>query len=592
MIDNMILSHSGWRGIFTASGDEEDRSGEIGAAHRMITAGAACVFAEYLQSRQGLSPLVLVGCDTRPTGKTIAGVLIPALLACGCRVCYAGITASPEIMTWARSTGNHAGFIYITASHNPIGHNGFKFGLTDGGVIDADQSAELICRFRTLMEEPGISSRLEKLITGADPDALQEILTAEPHTKARAWDAYYTFSNVVAWGYASAGAAASEAASAAENFNHNLGVCCDFNGSARCVSIDREFFTNAGIQFEAINAEPGKIVHRIIPEGASLEPCRQYLEELHCRNPAFILGYVPDCDGDRGNLVMWDEALGKARTLEAQEVFALVCMAELAFAPGEKPAVVVNDPTSLRIDRIAAAFGAPVFRAEVGEANVVGLARRLREDGYTVRILGEGSNGGNITHPSAVRDPLHTVLAIARLLSFRSEHGKPGLFEKWCTASGQRQLYHPGFTLADIIASLPPFHTTGTDDPQGILKIASTDQNALKRRYQLIFLEEWEKYKDPLMARYGIHGWAAAVYNGMVEQKGIADFGQAGTGGLKICFHDEGGTDIASIWMRRSATEPVFRIIADAQGTDKQAVEYLQSWQRRMIIKADTLPGV
>ena len=75
------------------------------------------------------------------------------------------------------------------------------------------------------------------------------------------------------------------------------------------------------------------------------------------------------------------------------------------FKPEARPAVVVNGPTSMRIERIAEAYGAGVFRAEVGEANVVNLAAARRSGGYEVRILGEGSNGGNITHPATVRDP-------------------------------------------------------------------------------------------------------------------------------------------------------------------------------------------
>ena len=128
---------------------------------------------------------------------------------------------------------------------------------------------------------------------------------------------------------------------------------------------------------------------------------------------------MPDCDGDRGNIVYWDEKQKKAVILKAQEVFSLSVLAELTYSiwqHGEekdfKPAVVVNCPTSMRINEIASALGAEVFRAEVGEANVVNLAREIRSQGYTVRILGEGSNGGTITYPAAVRDPLNTIFAL------------------------------------------------------------------------------------------------------------------------------------------------------------------------------------
>ncbi|MDR3122754.1 MAG: phosphatidylglycerol lysyltransferase, partial [Treponema sp.] len=307
-----------------------------------------------------------------------------------------------------------------------------------------------------------------------------------------------------------------------------------------------------------------------------------------------ILGYVPDCDGDRGNLVMWDGA--EARTLEAQEVFALACVSELAHLvlTGElrydhrgraldKAAVAVNDPTSLRVDRIARAFDVPVFRAEVGEANVVGLARKLREQGYRVRILGEGSAGGNITHPSAVRDPVNTLLSLIKLLAIRRE----GFFELWLRRSGRTEAWRPDFALADVIASLPAFVTTGTYSPEALLQVRSTDHSLLKGRYQRVFLREWEERKGFLRSRYGIAGWEAAAYNGMEERRGIADFASAGRGGLKISFLNDAGQATACVWMRGSATEPVFRVMADVEGTDRQEERYLIDWQRSMVSEAD-----
>ena len=101
-LSSMILSHSGWRGVFAVSGDEEDATGEISEEHRIIAAAAAVVFAEYLRN-QGAKPLILIGTDTRPTGKAIAESMISALSDYGCQIRYAGITAAPEIMAWARN---------------------------------------------------------------------------------------------------------------------------------------------------------------------------------------------------------------------------------------------------------------------------------------------------------------------------------------------------------------------------------------------------------------------------------------------------------------------------------------------------------
>ncbi|MDR1586313.1 MAG: phosphatidylglycerol lysyltransferase [Treponema sp.] len=632
-LEGMILSASGWRGVFAGDGGEESRSALISPAHRTIAAAAALVFLDFLKDScpaAGGRPVIILGADTRPTGRAIAQAMIPALLSSGCDVRYAGVTAAPEIMAYARYLGEGGekdaaypspmkagrpplGFIFISASHNPIGHNGIKFGFSDGGVLPPEKNPPLVDAFRAFLADPGRVKKIALMIGDADSESLRLVNEAQGGIKKEARRAYLDFSTEVAFGTAG-GAAVGAGGSAADGerrpdiaadiraglARQALGIVCDFNGSARTLSIDREFFSSLGIRFEAFNDRPGEIAHRIVPEGESLEPCRLFLEELHGKDDAFVMGYVPDCDGDRGNLVIWDEGEKRARVLEAQEVFALACVAEFAqlVRTGElsydnrgnalsRAAIAVNDPTSLRIDRIAKAFDVSVFRAEVGEANIVGLARRLRKEGYTVRILGEGSAGGNITHPSAVRDPLHTVLALLKLLSIRSDGERPGLFELWCDLSDQAEIYRPNFTLADIIASLPPFVTTGAYAPEALLRIKTADQSLLKDRYQKIFFREWEERKELLKSRYGICGWEAAAYRGMEEKRNISRFGEAGRGGLKICFINASGIAVASIWMRGSATEPVFRIMADAEGSDKRFERYLIEWQRRMTAEAD-----
>jgi phosphoglucomutase len=176
-------------------------------------------------------------------------------------------------------------------------------------------------------------------------------------------------------------------------------------------------------------------------------------------------------------------------------------------------------------------------------------------------------------------------MAILKLLAVRSGE-KPGLFEIWCDLSGQAETYRPNFTLGDIIASLPAFVTTGTSNPEARLNIQTKDHGALKDRYQKIFMDEWEQRKDTLKAKYGISGWEAAAYNGTEERRGITRFGDAGQGGLKVYFTGSEGS-IASIWMRGSATEPIFRIMADTEGQDKRFERDLLEWQRRMITEAD-----
>jgi phosphoglucomutase len=595
-LDKMILTASGWRSIFSADGDGESFCKDIMPAHKIIAAVAAKVFSDFLSGNDGA---IIVGRDTRPTGEAIADAVIRSLLAAGRESKYVGVVAAPEIMAFARKTKT-AGFVYISASHNPIGHNGIKFGLSDGGVLKADKNALLVSDLKMFLASEKLTEGIPALIESVSAEELARVYAAQDGNKKAALSAYREFTEEVIAG--------SEEPSEREKIfsvireaikKRPLGIVADFNGSARTVSIDRDFFSALGCSFYSVNDKPGEIAHNIIPEGESLVPCRDFLDAMRKQDSSLMLGYMPDCDGDRGNLVFWDESLGEARILKAQEVFALACVAELSFMvwKGEikydssgkaltKVALAVNDPTSLRIDRIAKAFGASVFRAEVGEANVVELARKLRDKGYLVRILGEGSSGGTIIHPSTVRDPIDTLGAIIKLLSIKSGK-KRGLFEIWCALSNQKELYREDFTLADIISSLPAFVTTESVSNDAILNVKALDHGFLKGKYQKIFLRGWEEKKSFFMETYGISSWDVIAYNGTEEKRGISSFADAGRGGLKIEFSNLAGETVAFIWMRGSGTEPVFRVMADAVGPDNSLERTLIEWQRQMTLKAD-----
>ena len=600
-LDKMILTASGWRSVFSADGNGESPCKGISPENKIIAAVAAKVFSDFLGDTNGV---ILVGRDTRPTGEAITDAVIRSLLAIGQKTKCAGIVAAPEVMAFTRKTGS-AGFVYISASHNPIGHNGIKFGLSDGGVLRADKNALMVSAFKAFIAKDEATEGFLSLLENVPAEELAKVYSAQNENKKAAMAAYKEFTEKVIIG--------SDEPSEREKIfsvlreaikKRPLGIAADFNGSARTVSIDKDFFPALGCNFYSMNDKPGGIAHNIVPEGESLVPCCDFLETIHSKDPSVILGYMPDCDGDRGNLVIWDESLQNARILKAQEVFALACVAELSYlvwmgklkydGNGKaltKTALVVNDPTSLRINRIAKVFDACVFRAEVGEANVVELAGKLREQGYLVRILGEGSSGGTIIHPSTVRDPIDTLGAIIKLFLIRSGE-KRGLFEIWCDLlsqklSNQKAFYRQNFSMADIIFSLPAFVTTETISGDAIINVKSQDHGLLKGRYQKIFTREWEEKKQLLKEKYGISEWRAIAYNGTVEKRGLADFAEAGRGGLKIEFSNLAGEAAAFIWMRGSGTEAVFRVMADAVGPDKNLERTLIEWQRHMALESD-----
>lgn len=597
-LSSMILSASGWRKVFAQSGDEEDPSDQITAEDATLTALAALALCRYLglpaAGKEAVlegKPVsaqsdvtILVGLDARPTGRVLGDIVCRTLTSLGCKVRYLFITAAPQIMADCNLHPDEAAaFFYISASHNPIGHNGFKFG-SKGGVFTASEAELLKKHFLSIVhEEPHAFAYLQRLSASMPTQWYQEVLSAVKSQREQSEERYEAFTLFTATkSKQSSDHAAFMNGLAQEGQKNPLGILGELNGSARSVSIDKRFLTKLGIKVVLLNDKVGQIVHAIVPEGPSLNLCQQSLERLYEKDPSFRIGYVPDNDGDRGNLVYIDAPSGKAKILDAQSVFALVVLAELSHTrlahPSALLATVVNGPTSLRIDKIAQTFDAEVFRCEVGEANVVELAEKKRDEGYLVPILGEGSNGGNITHPAKVRDPLNTLLSLIKLLRNRD------IAKLWFRANG-KDVPHP-ITLEKVIESLPAFQTTGAFSDDGKMQVAISHQ-ILKNRYEVLLQTEWERRKQAL-AEMDIHSFAVLQTEGTesLEGMGEAHRHEPYTGGYKVVFKDRDGSVTDFLWMRGSKTEPVFRVVVDAKGEDPERYRYLLNWHRSMLASA------
>lgn len=582
----MILSASGWRKIFTENKDGESTTKEIGNDNKILSYLIGTTFSEYIKSAtRKNNPEVVIATDTRPTGAEIARVILNACTCSDIKCIYLGYAAAPEIMAYAK---NFDGFIYISASHNPIGHNGIKFGLSDGGVLEGSEAKKVIESFKKKCAE--ISEDQQKALL----KKLEGIpaVGAAKYYKKQSLKSYEKFIRHVISG-------CEKPAAQKVVFNEIKKACkknpltlvCDMNGSARADSIDKKFIPSCKIKLEAFNNVPGQIVHAIIPEPENLVHCADRMQQMQKDGvTSALLGYMPDCDGDRGNIVFWNDKTKKAEPITAQEVFALCVMAELSFEYWKNPsakdlAVAVNCPTSMRIDEITASLGAKVFRAEVGEANVVNLAREKRAEGFNVRIFGEGSNGGNITYPSAVRDPVATIFAMVKVLSLRDTKYGDGLFHIWCKKSGQEDKYKDDFTLADIIETLPAYTTTGVSEARAVLQVKMEDKGKLKENFKV----EFEKFFADKKAEFeadGIFGWTCCLTNGTKETVGEENWNNA-NGGLKIKFHDKNKKPFAFIWMRPSGTEPVFRVMCDVKGNNPELEKKLLQWETEVLQKAD-----
>ena len=558
-LSGYILSVSGWRAVFAPGGGEEDHSNYIKDEDAVLAAAAAEAFFRYLGKREAR---IIIGSDARPTGRILTSIAVRIMIALGADVSLLGMASAPEIMAF--SNAGYDGFLYISASHNPIGHNGFKFGI-DGGVLPGAEAEKVKRLFLEAVGQDGLAERMGKLSSSITEDDYQSVLSRHGSVKKDALRYYEDF--------------VMKTAHADEDFIMPFGIVIDFNGSARSSSIDIPFLRKHGCGIWEMNGIPGQIAHGIVPEGENLETARAVLEDIHAKDPSFILGYMPDNDGDRGNFVYIADN-GNAEILDAQRVFALVSSIDLVHAamlnPGSPIAIAVNGPTSLLVDDIASRIGVEVFRSDIGEANVVSLSENLRSRGYIVPVCGEGSNGGIIAYPSKVRDPMNSVMTISKLWSV------PGVYGNLMKALGKEE--GDGVSIDRLVSAFPRYHMTPSFSKAAVMKIRSRDFDALKAEYEKILSSEISGNMASDAVSYEIKQYEGAdEYTGM----GPEHRPYPSSGGYKVQFIDGEGEAIAYLWLSRSRTEPVCRIMANVKGSVIGEHDRLLFWQRSMVERAD-----
>ena len=528
---------------------------------------------------------IVLGRDSRPTGEALEKIAFFSLKTKNqdFKILPLGIAPIPEVMNWAKE--KKAAFFYISASHNPIGYNGFKFGIGEEGVFESEKAKVLIEMFKKNLENPN-SDIAYSIIEKANATQGSDIESKDE--KKKAFNSYFenekcNIANVYSANQANIFFEQCKSA-IEEQKDRPLYILCDFNGSARATSIDKKMFENVGITFLPFNNVAGEIVHGIIPEGDNLTHLAKEVEtcwKIH-NGKGIFLGYMPDCDGDRGNVVYLD-GKGKAYILKSQEVFCLAVIAEVLHSKSlkkDKIVAVANGPTSLLLEEIAKLLEFNVFRAEVGEANVVNLSKKCEKEGYYVRIFGEGSNGGCIIPPSLVRDPLNTLFAILKFFMLK---GEENIFLAWQKACGKQEKSASISSFEQLIASLPKYNTTPVAEKRAILKIKIENVKEFRRSFQKVFTEEWGCRKEDLRAKYGFEHYRAYAYMGSEEIEITKDFAKAEKGGFKIIFYNEKCEAQGFIWMRASGTEPVFRIMADIKNASEKDEIYLLEWEESMI---------
>lgn len=593
--DNMIVSASGWRGLFNKENKDESHETKITPYYAIISYIASHAFSQFLRSSHSEIKTIIVARDGRPTGMAMA---ISAMLgfqdnARDFEISFIDEAPIPQLISYAAY--KNAAFFYISASHNPVGYNGFKFGIGKTGVLRKEDGDKLLIVFKDSLRDFEVESansifqkeeRMKEKLSDYSFEAkgvrlearaaytreIIKIVTKE-EDEDKALKIYNSYAIPI------------------KNMERPIYVLVDYNGSARALSIDGEVFSSIGINFLEYNRS--EIAHGIIPEGDNLNYISSELQKVYKEHNGhgIFLAYMPDCDGDRGNIVYMNDN-GVAEILKSQEVLAIASISEVIHkrltGSNGKMAIVVNGPTSCLIDEIGQILSVDVFRAEVGEANVVNLASQVENTGYDLAILGEGSNGGCIIPSSRVRDPLNTLFSILKIFFLKDSLG---LFREWQKALGIEQKDEMPITFSKIVNSLPCYSTTPVAEKRAMLKIKIEDGRRFREAFQTVFLEEWEQKKKDLKEKYRIENYKAFSYVGTNVKDISRDFSLTSVGGFKIIFYDKAGFPISFIWMRPSGTEPIFRIMADVKNVRREKSDILGDedeiffvdWEKKMI---------
>lgn len=579
--DEMIFSASGFRKIFAKSKNEDSIENEIDNEDKVLIALIIFTISNYFKNES--RPYIGLGLDSRPTGNIIAEITMKILITSKEKIKFFGILPITEILACTKKSKDSKGFIYISASHNPVGYNGIKIGLNDGGVLNSAKTQEIIKQIKNNSQNEKLIKHLINTLNKFDEDKAhleyyKKTIKLKKENKNQSYEAYKSLIHEIAY----------------ENDINNknieilkkrilknpIGIIAEMNGSSRINSIDKELIESLGLKIELHNDKIGIFKHNIIPEGKSLNKCKKLLQKKYIKDNSFELGYVPDCDGDRGNLVFIDKVTNTTSIIEAQKIFALVVISELSYLyyTGIKNniAIVTNDATSLNIEKIANFFNAKVYRVEVGEANLTEMADDLRAQGFIVKISGEGSNGGCIIYPSRVRDPITTLLSIVKLLKMKE------LYQIWCKLS--KNYYKEKYSLKDILNTTNFYSNVIVSSKKANLtNLKIENQEILKSNYENLLIKEIKRNK--LFQELSIVDYEIINYEGKIQSK--IRTGDA-SGGLKVLLKTNKEI-VATLWMRISKTEPVTRVLSEVIYTKRNILLKLLEFNKRLIKKANLL---
>ncbi|MDR3012561.1 MAG: hypothetical protein LBU70_05050 [Chitinispirillales bacterium] len=337
----------------------------------------------FIQTQIAGGGQVIIGRDTRPTGKVLMKAAARGIRAAGGIPIDIGIAPTPTTCVAVSALGASAGII-ITASHNPLPYNGYKMVHKTGRLFKGDECEEVYAKYKngdypiddeffkydneTIETVDASSIHIGKILHNIDVDLIR---------------------------------------------SKSIRIAVDsINGAAGAVF--PQLLNALSVEWKGVhNKLDGDFAHNPEPRPEHLGDLRELLQS----DNNFWGGFVFDPDADR--LAVMGEA-GQEITEEMTLALALQNI-----LPKNKTDVATNLSTSMLIDDVAKHYGVNVIRTKIGEANVVeGM------DSHGCAVGGEGNGGLIYPVVSKARDGLAAMAVILEEMA-RSGEKLYDLVSRW-----------------------------------------------------------------------------------------------------------------------------------------------------------------
>ncbi len=415
-INNLIFTFSGIRGI-------------TGKDLNFKTAKKiAIAFGEWFN---GDNKKIIIGRDTRSSGKTLENGIVEGLISTGFSVVNVGVCPTP-IIIHAKNKLNIPAGIVITGSHNPQEWNGLKL-LSSKTYLhneDLEQIAHML-KDIDLKTYNFTKQNFKKNISKFNPipDYTQALFNELNIGRIKK--------------------------------KNNLRVVVD-TGAGAGKHATPQMLEGMGCEVKVINN--GLTKNKQFPR--EIEPIKKNLKDLIMEvwQGKYDVGFAHDCDADRLAII------GENGTCYPEDIgLALIMEYQLKNYGNQTEEVIfiTNLASSLMFDIIAEKYGARVIRTPIGEIFLVEKMYNLIEENISKKSFifgGEGSCGG-VMFPSFnnTRDGIFAAAKIVEIL----------------VDSGEK--------ISKLVSKLPKFFSY-----RERIKIATKDVKLIIEKIKLELIDEGE----------------------------------------------------------------------------------------------------